>query len=131
MPAISINNNLILYQGSSCFRQRLILSTLSGKPCKIIDIRSAEDEPGLREYEVSLIRLLDKITNGTVIELNQTGTSVFYLPGLLFGGKFEHDCSLQRGIGNIIHTLYFWAPYINNKFYRLLFRGSSNIRTFL
>lgn len=99
MPAISIKNNLLTYKGSSFLRQRLILSTLSGKPVKIIEIRSADDEPGLREYEVSLIRLLDKITNGTAIELNQTGTSLFYQPGLLHGGKFEHDCSLQRGIG--------------------------------
>ncbi|GLV43232.1 Rtc1 [Carabus blaptoides fortunei] len=86
MPAISIKNNL-------------------GKPVKIIDIRSTDDEPGLREYEISLVRLLDKITNGTVVELNQTGTSLYYQPGLLFGGKVEHECSLQRGIGYYLEVL--------------------------
>lgn len=100
MPAVSIKNNLITYKGSSYLRQRLVQSTLSGKSLKVIEIRNNDDDPGLREYEVSLIRLLDKMTNGTIIELNETGTQLFYQPGLLNGGTFHHDCSLQRGIGN-------------------------------
>lgn len=102
MPAITNKNNLLVYKGSSYLRQRLVQSTLSGKSVKIIEIRSNDDEPGLKEFEVNLIRLLDKITNGTVVELNETGTSLFYQPGLLHGGTFHHDCSLQRGIGKII-----------------------------
>jgi len=38
---------------------------------------------GLTEYEASLIRLFDKITNGSKIEVNETGTSLFYQPGNL------------------------------------------------
>ncbi|KAG5896060.1 hypothetical protein JTB14_011055 [Gonioctena quinquepunctata] len=97
--------NLLLYKGSNFFRQRLILSVLSGKPVHIFELRTLEDEPGLREFEVSLIRLLDKITNGTVVELNETGTSVYFQPGLLHGGAIEHDCSLQRGIGYYLEAL--------------------------
>lgn len=102
MPAI-VKGSVLIYKGSSLLRQRLVLSVLSGKPVKIIEIRSLDDEPGLQEFEVSLIRLLDKLTNGTIVELNETGTSVYFQPGLLFGGQVEHDCSLQRGIGNYIH----------------------------
>lgn len=99
MPAISTKNNILIYKGCSYLRQRLIQSTLSGKSLKVIEIRSNDDEPGLKEYEVSLIRLLDKLTNGAIVELSETGTSLFYQPGLLNGGTFHHDCSLQRGIG--------------------------------
>lgn len=91
--------NVLFYKGSNFFRQRLVLSVLSGKSVKINEIRVLEDEPGLKEYEVNLIRLLDKLTNGTIIELNETGTSLYFQPGLLHGGTIEHDCSLQRGIG--------------------------------
>lgn len=88
-----------MYKGSNYLRQRLILSVLSGKPIEISEIRTLEDEPGLKEFEVNLIRLFDKVTNGTSIELNETGTSLYFLPGLLQGGTIEHDCCVERGIG--------------------------------
>lgn len=91
--------NTLFYKGSSFLKQRLVLSVLSGKPVKITDIRALDDEPGLREFEVSLVRLLDKITNGTIVELNETGTSLYFQPGLLYGGTIQHDCSVQRSIG--------------------------------
>ncbi|CAH1179466.1 unnamed protein product [Phaedon cochleariae] len=103
---MSVNReNVLSYKGSNFFRQRLVLSVLSGKPIFISDIRILEDEPGLREFEVSLIRLLDKITNGTTVELNETGTSVYFLPGLLYGGEVDHDCSLERGVGYYLEAL--------------------------
>lgn len=98
MPAV-VKGNILCYKGSSYFRQRLVLSVLSNKPVRITEIRSLQDEPGLLECEVNFIRLLDKITNGTIIELNETGTSLYFQPGLLYGGTVEHDCSLQRSVG--------------------------------
>lgn len=91
--------NVLLYKGSSYFRQRLLLSVLSGKPIRITEIRSLDHKPGLQEYEVNFIRLLDKVTNGTLIQLNETGTSLYFQPGLLYGGSIEHECSLERSIG--------------------------------
>lgn len=98
MPA-TVQNDALVYKGSNFLRQRLLLSTLSGRSVKIEEIRSTHDDPGLKEYEVSLIRLLDKVTNGTRVELSETGTSLFYQPGILIGGQVTHSCSTQRGIG--------------------------------
>lgn len=46
------NNNMashgLTYEGCNFFRQRLVLSTLSGKRVKIRNIRSKDDNPGLR-----------------------------------------------------------------------------------
>jgi RNA 3'-terminal phosphate cyclase-like protein len=39
----------------------------------IDDIRLDDAAPGLRDYEASLLRLLEKVTNGTVVEINETG----------------------------------------------------------
>nr|XP_022917931.1 probable RNA 3'-terminal phosphate cyclase-like protein [Onthophagus taurus] len=99
MVAISNKDNTLVYKGSAWFKQRLILSILSGKAVKIIDIRTKDDEPGLREYEDKLIRLFDKLTNGTIVELNATGTSIYFQPGLLNGGVIKHDCGTERSIG--------------------------------
>ncbi|XP_014217192.1 RNA 3'-terminal phosphate cyclase-like protein [Copidosoma floridanum] len=106
-----IKNNVLHYEGCNYLRYRLILSTLSGKPIKITDIRSKDDEPGLKEFEISFIRLLDKITNGSRIEVNETGTSLYYIPGLLAGGVIDHDCSLQRGIGYYLEAVMALSPF--------------------
>lgn len=101
----TMKGNVLHYKGCNFFRQRLVLSVLSGKPVQITDIRTLDDEPGLKDCEVNLMKLLDKVTNGTVIELNETGTSLYFQPGLLFGGNVEHECSLQRGIGYYLEAL--------------------------
>ena len=80
-----------VYEGCNFFRQRLFLSTLSGMPVQIQNIRAYEEEPGIREFEASYLRLIDKLTNGTKIEVNETGTAITYIPGLLVGGEFDHD----------------------------------------
>lgn len=100
MPAVKEENNTLFYKGSAYLRQRLLLSILSGKSVRITHIRHLDDDPGLQEFEVSLIRLLDKVTNGTIIELNETGTALYFQPGLIQGGTVDHNCALSRGIGD-------------------------------
>ncbi len=39
------------------------------------------------------------VKSGTIIEINETGTSLRYKPGLLIGGSIHHECSLSRSIG--------------------------------
>uniref|UniRef100_A0A3P9GZ84 RNA 3'-terminal phosphate cyclase-like protein n=1 Tax=Oryzias latipes TaxID=8090 RepID=A0A3P9GZ84_ORYLA len=105
-------NQGLSYEGCNFLRQRLVLSTLSGKRVRIKNIRSKEDDPGLRDFEASFIRLLDKVTNGSRIEINQTGTVLSYQPGLLYGGSIEHDCNPQRSIGYYIEALLMLAPFM-------------------
>jgi RNA 3'-terminal phosphate cyclase-like protein len=99
------------YEGSNFMRLRLILATLSGKSLKITKIRAKDTSPGLKEYEASLIRLFDKITNGSKIQVSETGTTLSYTPGLLTGGKIDHDCCLERGVGYYLEALMSLAPF--------------------
>lgn len=80
------------------------------------------------EYEVSLIRLLDKLTNGSKFELNDTGTVLHYIPGLLIGGELEHDCSLQRGIGYYLEVVMILAPFCKHPI-NIKLRGVTNNTT--
>ncbi|XP_036384947.1 RNA 3'-terminal phosphate cyclase-like protein [Megalops cyprinoides] len=118
-------NQGLTYDGCNFFRQRLVLSTLSGKRVKIRNIRSKDDNPGLRDFEASFIRLMDKITNGTRIEINQTGTVLFYQPGLLYGGTVEHECSPQRSIGYYLEALLMLAPFMKTPL-RATLKGITN-----
>jgi len=102
------------YTGSNYMRQRLVLATLTGRRVKIARIRHREDDPGIREAEAGFIRLIDKITNGSRIEVSETGSSLTYQPGVLVGGRVEHDCSTERGVGYYLEPLMALAPFCKN-----------------
>ncbi|XP_060574958.1 RNA 3'-terminal phosphate cyclase-like protein [Ruditapes philippinarum] len=110
----------LTYDGCNFLRQRLVLATLSGKTVKIKGIRSKDDNPGLKDFEASLIRLLDKLTNGSNIVVTETGTSLLYHPGLLIGGKIEHECNLQRSIGYFLEVLMCLAPFCKKPLHAVL-----------
>lgn len=60
-------SKFIEFKGSKLFRTRIICSVLSGKAIRIDDIRTLDPQPGLREYEVSFLRLIDKLSNGSKV----------------------------------------------------------------
>ncbi|VAI28144.1 unnamed protein product [Triticum turgidum subsp. durum] len=57
--------------GSRDFRQRLVLAMLTSTPIIIKDVRAGEG--GLRPHEMSLLHLLDKVSDQHVIDVNDTG----------------------------------------------------------
>lgn len=88
--------SVLNFTGHQHFRIRLVLSILSGKNVRITKIRSEDKNPGLRgasdflsqsiisvdivmpDFEISLLRLLEKVTNGTAIEISVTGTNISF-----------------------------------------------------
>ncbi|XP_073998338.1 probable RNA 3'-terminal phosphate cyclase-like protein [Rhodnius prolixus] len=119
------NPNALKFKGSNFMRQRLVLSVLTGKCISISDIRSSDTEPGLREYEVNLLRLIDKMTNGTLIEVNETGTSFAFTPGSLIGDTVEHECCKHRAIGYYLEVIMALAPFCKKPL-SVVLRGVTN-----
>ncbi|KAF0992027.1 hypothetical protein HZS_4708 [Henneguya salminicola] len=101
--------------GSSNFRHVLALSILSQKPVKILDIRSNNIEIGITEYETNLLQLIDKIMNGSTIEISSDGTSLFFKPGTLIGGTNHHKCSVHRSIGYYLEFVTWILVLLKNK----------------
>ncbi|KAL5532656.1 hypothetical protein ACEPAF_4430 [Sanghuangporus sanghuang] len=108
---MTTSGSLLKFSGHLHFRHRIVLSILSGKPVRIDRIRSEDKDPGLRDFEASLLRLLEKVTNGTVIEISYTGTSVLVKPGVVVGGSITHDCPLSRSVGYFLEPLIMIAPF--------------------
>ncbi|XP_041020655.1 probable RNA 3'-terminal phosphate cyclase-like protein [Juglans microcarpa x Juglans regia] len=93
-------------KGSQNLRHRLLLATLSSSPVLIEDIRADDTLPGLRQHEVSLLRLFEKVSDDCVIEINETGTKLKYKPGIVMGGRhLVHDCGVSRSIGYFLEPL--------------------------
>lgn len=84
-------------------KQKLILATISGKAIKVTDIR--RESGGLHEFEINLIRLIDKLTNGTQIKLAPSGTELEFTPGILHGGRIDHQCCVEKSIGELKFAL--------------------------
>ncbi|KXN92238.1 putative RNA 3'-terminal phosphate cyclase-like protein [Leucoagaricus sp. SymC.cos] len=106
-----MSSSLLSFSGHQYLRQRLVLSVLSGKHVKIDRIRPEDKNPGLRDYEISLLRLLERVTNGTVIEISVTGTALLLRPGIISGGTVVHDCPLSRSVGYFLEPVIMLAPF--------------------
>lgn len=111
------------FTGSRYLIQRLVLATLTGRPIRVSQIRaSSHTSPGLAPHEVSFLRLLESVTNGSHIEFSYTGTTLLYKPGLITGSAAGHGASggvirhnlpaeCTRGVSYLIIPLCLLAPF--------------------
>jgi RNA 3'-terminal phosphate cyclase-like protein len=72
-PSKRKTGDVLRFSTHKHLRQRLVLSVLSGKSIRVDGIRTDDVHVGLRDYEVNLLRLVEKVTNGSTIEINVTG----------------------------------------------------------
>lgn len=105
------------------FTHRLILSTLTGRTIQISQIRpQSASNNGLAPHEISFLRLLEAITNGSEIDISMTGTTVRYRPGLITGstpsssaspGTIRHEipAECERGLSYFLIPLCLLAPF--------------------
>lgn len=118
----AVSNSLIHFSTHENFTSRLVQATLSGKSIKISNIRSDALNPGLEDYEISFLRLLESVTNGSIIEISYTGTSLIYRPGLITGGSFAHNCPTSKCVSFFIIPMLMLAPFSKKKF-SIVFKG--------
>jgi len=59
--------------GSNYFRYKIAYSLLMNKKVEIFNIRADDINPGLTQSEISFLHLIEKITNGTIIDISKTG----------------------------------------------------------
>lgn len=102
---------------------RLVLSTLTGRPVHISQIRSSSPtQTGLAPHEISFLRLLESITNGSSIQISYTGTTLTYSPGLITGSveglgasggviKCILPDTITRGVSWFLIPLCILAPF--------------------
>ena len=123
------------FTGHRALRHRLILSTLTGRSIRISKVRPSRITSSCFEpHEVSFLRLLDSLTNGSEIVFGENGHTLGYRPGLITGsapgygagsgGVIRHevtgDCT--RGISYFLVPICLLAPFSKAQF-NILFTG--------
>ncbi|KLJ12290.1 18S rRNA biogenesis protein RCL1 [Blastomyces silverae] len=113
---------------------RLVLATLTGRSVHISQIRPSDPiHTGLAPHEISFLRLLEAVTNGSHMEISYTGTIVLYKPGLITGsapgsgasgGVITHEIpsNCARGISYFLLPMCLLAPFSKAQF-NILFTG--------
>ena len=89
------------FQGSNLFRLKIAYSFLLNRPIRISNIRADSTNPGMTPYEISFLKLVSEISNGTKIHINETGTGLTLIPGTItnqYGSEFSFDCDKSRCI---------------------------------
>ena len=129
---------LVRFTTQSNLAHRLVLATLTGRAVRISHIRpSSPTNPGLAPHEISFLRLLEAVTNGSHIEISYTGTTLVYRPGLITGsalglgasgGVIKHELpeSCVRGVSYFLIPLCLLAPFSKAPM-NVLFSGSGVI----
>ena len=111
------------FQTQKSLAYRIVLSTLTGRAIRVSQIRpSSTTNPGLAPHEISLLRLIEAVTNGSHIEISYTGTTFVYKPGLITGsapghgtseGVIRHEipATCTRGVSYFLLPLCLLAPF--------------------
>ncbi len=118
------SQEFLRFTGYRFLVQRLVLSTLTGRPVHISGIRSSSPtNPGLAPHEVSFLRLLEAVTNGSSFQISYTGTTITYHPGIITGtadgaGASEGDviehnvpAACTRGVTYFLTPIAMLAPF--------------------
>ncbi|KAL3317006.1 rRNA-processing endoribonuclease [Cichlidogyrus casuarinus] len=93
--------------GETNLREKLCFSLITAKAIRIVQIRSKSTDPGINKAEECFLNLLIKISNGTTIRINDTGTNINFIPGTLIGLKNNETikCEKSRGIAYYLEPL--------------------------
>lgn len=103
------------FKGHLCLRERVFLSFISKKTIYIEDIRINFQKKGLRNYELDLFSLIDKLSDGCSFQINEMGTNIKFMPGFIKDGNFFHNTIGTRALSYYLEFLTYLIPSINKR----------------
>ncbi len=93
------------FKGAKYFRLRIAYSLLTLTPIEIDEIRTDFVNIGISSFEVSFLKFIEMISNGTKIFISSTGTLLRFIPGTItnnYGKEFFFDFDKSRGLSYYI-----------------------------
>jgi len=89
----------------------LTLGVLGQRSVQVTRIRLLDRAPGMTDDEAAFVSLVGEATNGSFIEINETGTAVSLQPGSIRGGTFAMETKPKVNLTLLLHRLLPLAPF--------------------
>lgn len=91
--------------GGQILRTAVALSAVTGKPCRIFNIRKGRPNSGLKAQHLKAIEAIAEISDGT-LKGNRLGSEeIEFYPGEVHGGKFKIDVGTAGSIGLVLQAI--------------------------
>lgn len=90
--------------GGQIIRTAIALSAITGKSCRINNIRAGRPNPGLQAQHLSAVKAVVKICNGQT-DASIGGTSLVFKPGVIKGGRHEIDIGTAGAISLVLQSV--------------------------
>lgn len=102
----------ILYKND--LREKLILSIFTKKKMILKFPGKNSIGFGLKNFEIDLLSIIDKLIKESIIEINEAGTFLIYTPGFMVENNFFHKINYLRGLSyylEFVLYLLLFSPY--------------------
>jgi RNA 3'-phosphate cyclase len=91
--------------GGQIIRTSIALSAITGKSCKIFNIRSGRKNPGLQAQHLKGIEAAAKLCEAELKDAKIGSQSIEFIPKKIKGGYFSIDIGTAGSIGLVLQTL--------------------------
>lgn len=123
---ITIDGNY-LEGGGQIVRTALALSTITGEPCTITDIRGGRKNPGLKAQHLHGGRALEALCGAQTRGLELGSSSLQYRPGIMVGRTLPIDIGTAGSISLLLQNLLLPCCFADTKT-RLKIKGGTDVR---
>jgi len=113
--------------GGQILRTSIALSALTGKSCKVFNIRKGRPNPGIKEQHLKAIEAISQICNGKVNGNEIGSTEVEFYPGEINGGKYKIYLGTAGSVGLVLQAL-LPAIVVSNRNFVIELTGGTNVK---
>ncbi len=91
--------------GGQIIRTAIALSAVTGKPCRILNIRKGRTNPGLQAQHLTGVEAATKLCNAELKGAKLHSTEIEFIPKEIKGGKYKFDIGTAGSISLVLQTL--------------------------
>ena len=113
--------------GGQILRTSVALSSVTGRPVRIINIRAKRCNPGLSAQHLTAIRALAHISGARLSDAKLGSTEIEFFPGDFLGGRHETDVGTAGAISLVLQTLTFPAVFCGKEM-SFAIKGGTHVR---
>ena len=100
--------------GGQIIRTAVALSAVSGKPCKIFNIRAKRFSPGLQAQHKTAVKSVAKLCSAKLVGAEVGSHSIEFYPREIFGGSLLFDIGTAGSISLVLQSLMIPALHCKN-----------------